>query len=78
LSKDGRSQLVKLANNPPANAAEREKAVHAGRYASGLAFRQAVSGASPATILPQHRPGSSRSGRISAGLTQEFEKPMNL
>jgi hypothetical protein len=41
LSKDGRSQLVKLANNPPANAAEREKAVHGGRYASGSAFRQA-------------------------------------
>ena len=67
-----------LANNPPANAADCEKAVHGGRYASGLALPSSVSGDSAATILPQHRPGSSRSGRISAGLTQEFEKPMNL
>jgi hypothetical protein len=40
VRKDGRSQLVKLANNPPANAADRKKAVHDGPYASDTPFRQ--------------------------------------
>jgi hypothetical protein len=69
LSKDGRSQLVKLANNPSANAAEREKAVHAGRYASGLAFRQAVSGAftghDPAATSPGIVPKRANFSRVN-------------
>jgi hypothetical protein len=47
LSKDGRSQLEKLANNPPANAADCEKAVHGGGYASGSPFRQAFPASGP-------------------------------
>src|SRR3954471_3769043 len=35
-----------LANNLPANAADDEKAVHGGRYASGGPFRQVFPGAS--------------------------------
>src|SRR3954451_24623292 len=66
-----------LANNLPANAADDEKAVHGGRYASGGPFRKVFPGASllppiwAAMILPRDRPGTSRSGRISARLPVE-------
>jgi hypothetical protein len=45
MRKDGRSQRVSLANNPPANAADRGLAVHGAHNGRGRAWRQAFAGA---------------------------------